>query len=133
MRSRRFRNDLLLTCYIYRFFHVNLFLNYIILSIYDISRVCLQFRLISDLIKTYNYFLNQNLNAKPSYNYNLRSPMSEKQKLHNIHEKKGSPHKNQPIGQNFKINQGSGATPYGKTKKNQGIQPTSQHEKPIIH
>lgn len=58
--------------------------------------------------------------------------MSDK-KHHNIHEKKKSPHKNQPIGQNIHEDIKTGPTAQGKTKKNLGIQPSSQHEKPIIH
>lgn len=51
----------------------------------------------------------------------------------NIHEKKTSPPKNQPIGQNIHEDVQNSSTAYGKTKKNQGIQPHTQHEKPIIH
>lgn len=60
--------------------------------------------------------------------------MGGDKKHKNIHEKKKSPeHKNQPVGQNIHEDVKAGGTAYGKTKKNQGIQPTSQHEKPIIH
>lgn len=54
-------------------------------------------------------------------------------KHQNIHEKKKSPHKNQPVGQNIHTDVQQSSTAYGKTKKNQGVQPTSQHEKPILH
>ena len=49
-------------------------------------------------------------------------------KHEDIHEKKEKePHKGQPIGQNIHTEVHSGSTAYGKTKKNQGINPSSQH------
>lgn len=54
-------------------------------------------------------------------------------KHEDIHEKKEKePHKGQPVGQNIHENIHSGSTPYGKTKKNQGITPSSQHQTPIF-
>lgn len=51
-----------------------------------------------------------------------------------IHEKREKePHKGQPIGQNIHLSEHSGSTPYGHTKKNQGITHPSQHQGPIMH
>lgn len=48
-------------------------------------------------------------------------------------EKIKSPHKNQPTGQNIHEDVQNSSTAYGKNKKNQGIRPSTQHEKPILH